>query len=100
MDGTRMEPNTRYLMRVDRKQIPVIYNGWQKWSGQGGEECAKQHAFTRLDTGEWVFKRSARALSKHYDDCVLEHYNCTCHERLEAVGRGAPAQPTPATVAD
>lgn len=103
MDGSSMEPNARYLLRIDRKQVPVVYNGFERWSSEGGEIGARQHAFTRLDTGEWVFKHSARALSKHYDDCSLAPNcerltsNCSCHDRLEAE-RGAPAQPAPAKV--
>jgi hypothetical protein len=104
MDGTTMEPNVRYLLRIDKKQVPVIYDGWALWSGHGGEEGRKTHAFTRLDTGEWIFKNSARAVSKHYDDCIIpvdgpgmeSGYLCRCRARLEAVGREAPPAPAPA----
>jgi len=83
MDGTRMIPNARYLLRIKTKQVPVIYNGFAIWTAFEG----KKHAFTRIDTGEWVFKRQARAVSKHYDDCcfMAQEQACTCHQRLEAL---------------
>jgi hypothetical protein len=88
MEGKYLEPNHRYLMRLKNKQIPVIYNGWGLWNGHGGEEGLKRHAFTRLDNGEWVFKARAGALSRHYDDCAFAPlHKCTCHARLEMVGR-------------
>ena len=81
-----MEPNARYLLRIDRRQVPVIYDGWGLWHGEGGEEGVHRHAFTRIDTGEWVFRRSARAVSKHYDQCVTEDRgSCNCRAKLEAL---------------
>ena len=100
MDGTLMKDGKRYLMRINKDQVPVTFDGWGLWSGHGGEEGRKQYCFTRLDTGEVIFKPTARAISRHYDGCTLvsRPATCDCSARLQAESVTAPAQPVPATV--
>jgi len=95
MNGKYLEPCKRYLLRIDCHQVPVIYDGWGLWKDHGGEEGIHNHAFTRIDTGEWIFRRTARAISRHYDDCTRfkrympgerdEDLQCDCQQRLEVL---------------
>jgi len=85
-----MEPNQRYLLRLFGEggpQVPVIYDGYGLWSKQGGEEGKKRNAFTRLDTGDWLFTKTTHLVSRHYDSCVNAGTpgRCNCRAKLESI---------------
>jgi hypothetical protein len=99
MDTTQLKVGKRYLLPIGKNQhVPVIYNGFERWAGYGGETGARQYAFTRMDTGEQVFLPAVKTMGVHYDGCVPPE--CTCKARLLAEPWQAPAPPLPTAVTD
>lgn len=91
MEGRRMAAGERYLFRLRGKQIPVTYEGmFEKIPVLiFDSEVPKGRMFLkmiRLDTGEEIYRKTARALSKHFDDCALiRRDGCDCVRRLREV---------------
>ena len=87
MNETLLIPNERYLYRINGRQVPVLYTGYRPWVPTG--KGPRSHAFTRLDTGEWIYRRHAVGLSHHYEGCPCTRFNgltsCMCRERLAEV---------------
>jgi hypothetical protein len=87
MNETLLIPNERYLYRINGRQVPVLCNGYRPWVPTGKGHWSR--AFTRQDTGEWIYCRHAVGVSHRYEGCVCARFNgltsCMCRERLAEV---------------
>jgi hypothetical protein len=65
MDKDVVVEGDYYLFRLKGKQVPVL----MKSKAREGRKLV--YRMLRLDTNEWLVRGTARALSRHYDDCNI-----------------------------
>ncbi len=84
MDGNSLVVGERYLFRLRGKQVPVVYMG-RFWNENTYQTNLHLRRLDLLPTG-YLYRRTARALSKHFDNCALVgREDCRCAERLSTV---------------
>ena len=80
MEGKSLVVGATYLFRQKGKQVPLVFVG--RTFQPKGKAPANMLHFDTLDGLVTMQRRSARALSKHFDSCAIGRESCDCAARL------------------